>query len=224
MALETTQLMLDANTITAITSNINSLYTNLVSYTVGLILLVGALIPLAISFFQNKQFKAEQNNIKLQITNEIEALRIKIEDDLKSTTKLTMQDELNKFRAQMAEIRTELLREICCAKASSFHNQANMNTEIPELVISSCEAALSNYLEGSDERNARSILGIIEVTLTKLNKKSFETSPELQEDVDSIIKCLEENNENGRYSINLYAIKSSLKTAQKNETSTTTIN
>lgn len=191
MAVEPTQILIDANLITAITNNINSLYGNLVSYTVGLMLLVGALLPLAISFFQQKQFKSEQDNIKRQISNDIEALKLKIEEDLKCSIQIMLKDELNIIQEQVSAIKAELDKEICIAKASAYHNQANINKDNSELRISSCAPALDFYLRGQDERNARSILGIIDSTIHKLNKKSFDDYADLKDELDSIIKYRE---------------------------------
>lgn len=50
----------DLNSITTVVSNVNSLYDNLITYTVGLIAFVGAFIPAALALIQRRQFVKER--------------------------------------------------------------------------------------------------------------------------------------------------------------------
>ncbi len=210
---------MDAATITTVINNINSLYSNLIAYTVGLILFVGAFVPTAISFFQNEQFKKEQEDIKKRISIEAEEKAKQLEISLNQTVQNALAKEIEKINKLGEELRNELEKETATAKAGAFHIQANnmVDRNWHDQALISCRHALGLYLIGLDERNARSVITIIESCLNKLNKKNFDNLPEIKESTQKIIDLLTEKNENGRYSIDLTNIKASLRNAEKRD-------
>lgn len=208
---------LDIGTLSSVIANINSLYSNLVSYTVGLILVIGALIPLIISYLQQRQFKAEQEAIRNQISNEVKLRTDSMEEELQEKFKRMLTNELNAYKLEAAERLKEIERDVYAAQAGAYHVQANANEDSPVICIGSCADALLLYFQANSERNIRSILAILENNIEKLSKDDFEANEDLKENIDAMLKLLTDNNQNGRYSIDLEDLKRAYSVARKRE-------
>lgn len=206
---------IDVATVTAIISNINSLYGNLVSYTVGLILFVGVFVPAVISFFQSKQFTREYEELSKKMHSELREKISEAENNLRITITEAQKTELDKLKIASEEMKKELIKAMGVIKAHAYHVQANQNIDMPTLCLCSCEEALLLYIEGNDERNARSILGIISDSILKLNNDDFLDDPDLDNFASKIINTLTTFNENGRYAIDKAKIESNLRAAKK---------
>ncbi len=218
MALEAVPIVMDANALTTIINNIHSLYNNLVNYTIAVILLVGAGIPSLISFFQNRVFRKEQTELKNQISSEIADGLKEGKSHLDEIIKQALDEEIGKMRLELNEIKTTFDKEIACTKGNSYHLQSNQNIiKFPPLCIEDCKYALGFYMEGEDERNARSILIILMQALENLDKEMLDGIVDVKESIDEIIKILQQNNTNGRYEHDLEHIREGFKQAKKRE-------
>ena len=208
---------MDAATITTILNNINSLYGNLVVYTVGLVAFVGAFVPTIISIFQRKQFTREYDELSKRLFAELRDKISEAEKNLEASILEAQKGELEIIKAASEKMKIELQKEIGVVRASAFHVQANLHPDNPELCLLSCKNALPLYLQGDDERNARSILSILTNSLKKLNKNDLGEGSEIEVMIKNIIATLEENNTNGRYELNISEINRLLKNAKKLE-------
>lgn len=217
MAVEIAPIVMDANTLTSIISNLNSIYNNLINYTVGIILVVGAIIPAAISFFQNRGFRKEQIEIKNQINSEISKSIIEMEIRLKEIVNNELKEVMDKINLEIATIKSEFQIKNANTTGRLFHLQANQNDGYPEVCIPSCLTALENYIIGEEEDGVRRILFVIEVTLNRVNKIIFENSEELKKNLTDIEFTLSKNNRNGKYSMDIEKLKNGIKDAKKRE-------
>lgn len=188
-------------------------------------MLLGALVPAVISFFQNRQFKREYTELKKQTTTEISNLAEETQKKLDETLKEALEEESKKIKIEITAFKKNLERQIAVAKGSSFHLQTNQYKSLyPDLALSSASDALKNYLDGEDERNSRAVLSIIETDiLNNLDKATIEESPvDIEESVNNILKVLKDKNLNGRYAINMDVIKREFNNAKKREPKTKT--
>ncbi len=208
---------LDPTIVTNIIANINGLYNNLVAYTVGLILFVGAFVPGVISFFQRRQFTREYDELAKKMLQEIKEKVAAAQIELRTEILEVQKQELDKVTAAMEGMKANLTKSIGLSQAAAFHLQANQYLSSPGSCLRSCEAALPLYIGGSDERNARAILSITKSSLAKANNSHFTEIPELEETADTILATLQRNNVNGRYSHEIEEIKSALKDAKKRQ-------
>lgn len=211
---------IDFATITTVINNINSLYGNLVNYTVGLILFVGAFVPAVISFFQRKQFTREYDELSKKMLSELREKVSEAEEKLKTLIAETQKVELEKIAASTVIMKNELLKEVGVVKAGAYHVQANQNRASPEICISSCAWAIPLYINGDDERNAQSIISIAVDCIGTLNKSILSESLEIEKAINRILKILRENDTNGRYYRSIIEIENGLRAAQNLEKST----
>lgn len=217
MAIEAAQVIVDANTISTIINNINSLYSNLIAYTVGLLLFVGAFVPSIINFYQNRQFRKEQEEIKKNIGNEVTNAVIATEERLQVILQKALEEESKKIQANIDQLKQNLDKEIAGAHGSTYHLQANqqISQSIPALL--SCKHALPLYIKAEQENNARKIIGIIDTHLNKIDKTMFDGYIDIDETIQDILKELRDNNVNSRYSGDIQKIEFGLKDAKKRE-------
>jgi len=208
---------MDAATITTILNNINSLYGNLVVYTIGLVAFVGAFVPTIISIFQRRQFTREYDELSKRLFAELRDKVSEAEKNLEASISEAQKGELEKIKVASEKMKIELQKEIGVVRASAFHLQANHHIDNPEICLSSCKNALPLYLQGDDERNARSILSIVTSALKKLNKNDLSEEPEIEAGIKEIIETLEQNNTNGRYELDISEINRLLRSAKKLE-------
>jgi len=205
----------DPSVLTTIVSNINDLYSNLVSYTVGLILFAGAFIPSVISFFQRRQLTREHADLSNQLMRELEKRIGEAEQNLKAVILANQKEEIEKVHDAVAETRTNFEKQIGLAKAGLYHIQAN-NENYPFLSLQSCSIALPLYLDGEDERNARSILHIACTSMKSIKKDQLdEPEYEVESSVEKIIETLGKYNTNGRYVHDIREIKRLLHKVKK---------
>jgi hypothetical protein len=77
-ATETQKVLMNANDVTTIISNINSLYSTVIYWTFGIVAFIGVLLPVYIAILQNRQLKADRKlhteEIDKQIRNAKETL------------------------------------------------------------------------------------------------------------------------------------------------------
>ncbi len=216
MAVEVAQVLLDANNITTIISNINSLYDNLITYSIGVLALVGGVVPFIINRIQNRSFKDEQEAFLIKINNDLEVKKEDIKISVREELKSFVLEESTKLETELVQKINTLEKSLKIAQGASFHVQANQDTN-PASKMKSCKTALGYYLEGEDERNVRSILHIIETNIDKLNKTHYESMSEPFENLKEIIQFLIDNNINGRYALNITLLKKKVRDAENRE-------
>lgn len=218
------QVVMDANTVTTITNNLNSLYSNaigqLTSYTLGVIALVGVLIPALVTLIQWRSLKAEKENLQTHVENEISKAKINIRENIEAEMKLLIASEESKLLIRIEEKFRELENQLACADASTFHIQGNsqLDKSFYSTAAEDFSYASRRYLEGGDEQNAqRTLRLLIQKCLPNINKTDFEMSDDLDEKIDALIIVLKEKNENGRYAEHISDLNKERRDAKKRE-------
>lgn len=127
------QLVMDANAVTTIMSNLNTLYSNavsqLITYALGLVALVGVVIPLLVTLLQWRSLKAEKRSLELSIQDQIDtaksAIRSGIDEELNSRVKALELSVLESIK----EKTEKLEKKFGVAMAASMHLQGNAMLE-----------------------------------------------------------------------------------------------
>ena len=202
---EVSQVVMDANTVTTITNNINSLYSNainqLTSYTLGVVALVGVLIPVLVTLIQWLNIKSEKKNLENLISDEIDRAKCIIRDEIKAELKNLITAEEKALIAKMESKYEELEKKISCADAASFHLQGSAqvdNKYFGSAVEDYC-LATQYYLLGGDEQNGqRTLKLILRTCMPKVDKFEYEKY-ELEDNLSQLIATLKNYNDNNRY-------------------------
>jgi hypothetical protein len=201
--------------LSTVLNNVNSLYTNLVTYTIGLMMFAGAFVPTVISFFNNRQLKQELADLKKQMVQELHDKTREAETRLENSLKETQQTEIDELKRLNQEQKKELMKEIGVVRAGTYHIQAREAKPHPHICLPSCAWAIRLYLEGDDERNARAVISIAKGALATTTKNQLDEEEEIEQSVEKILKILEEQNINGRYEHEISAVKIRLKAAKQ---------
>lgn len=200
-----TQVVMDANTVTTIANNINSLYSNaisqLTSYTFGVVALVGVLIPALVTLIQWRSLKAEKDNLERHISDEIIKAKLSIRDELEAEMKRLVSSEESDLFSRIEGKFQELENKLACADASTFHIQGNSQVAAGyyDLATEDFCYATEGYLRGGDEQNGKRTLRLIlEKCLPNIDKVDYERI-DLDGKIDTLIVLLKEMNNNNRY-------------------------
>lgn len=204
-ATEVTPLIMDANTVTTIVNNINSLYSNaisqLTSYTFGVVAVVGILMPIIVSVIQSKSLKTEKENLEKYISDEVSKIKSTLRDEISSELKLLVEAEENELFSRVDVKFKTLEDKLKCAHASSFHIQGRTHLSQKFYLAASedfCEATIG-YLTGGDELNGqRTLRLLVNDCLTKLHKEDYENG-DLDTDLESLLVALNNINIHNRY-------------------------
>jgi hypothetical protein len=215
-----TQMVMDANTVTTVINNINSLYSNaisqLITYTIGILAFVGIFIPLAISRMQNKQLKADNKALADKVATELaEAKKILIAE-----LKVELSKEVALLDAKIVGIKEELeeniSRKSAGLNAKSHHAQGNKFFEGNKNIEAFKEylIAMKDYAKAKDEGNIQAIVGNLEKVLPKLNQDDFVHKVGLEALAEKAIQMVDSINTNGRYTSDIRKLKEAFQSAQ----------
>lgn len=173
------QIVMDANTVTAIINNINSLYSNaigqLITFTIGILAFVGILLPAIVSFLQSRQLKADHKTLSDKISLETQMTKAALIEELKST----LADELTSFEKKVSEIKDELnmsiLKSTARANAKAHHLQATTSMASGDYigVFKDCVTAITDYAVAEDEANMQIVLKAILIPSVLPNLKKL---------------------------------------------------
>lgn len=191
----------------------NTAWSQLVTYTLGLLAFVGGLIPLLIHYHQNKQFKREQETLKREIGNEV----LKARDELLAGLKGQFESEEKKFVEKLKGLQENFEKKICTAEGRAFHIQGgnNIDEKRYKSALQDFVAAARGYLKGEDELNLqRALLVITDTCLPKVAAKEIEDNPDLVNEIEKLLGALKAADVNGRYTDTIRKIKKGLQKAR----------
>ena len=173
-------------------------FSQLITITIAILVFAGGLIPIAITLYQNKQFKHEQKQIKQFISNEIENTKKQLMESIKEKIDIEIKD-LKDF-SQELESKIDTKFEV--AEAGVLHIQGNQLTEskeYPDALDSYLDAAMG-YLQGKDEQNLQRVLeSITEYCFPFITKENHKTEPSIVEKTQALIEAMDKYDQNGRY-------------------------
>lgn len=186
-----------------ILEKLNSFYAGafgqLVTYTVGILALVGVLIPTAIASFQNRQLKRDQNALSAQISAELLAakthLNAKLAEEI-AMSEAKLKEFVGTTRAEIAE---EITKIDELAKGRALHLQALTTREnSPSSSVFDCLSAVPSYVKGGDERNLRAVLIIFEDECARVYEDDFKIL-DIEDAKTLAVESLKPLNTTGRY-------------------------
>ena len=173
--------VMDANTVTTIINNLNSLYSGamgqVITYTAIMIGIVGILIPALSVIYQWRSLKSEKKSLEKDIHDDIENAKLSIRNDIVAEINKLIALEEKALTSRMEEKFKVLDKKLECAKANSFHIQGNeqIKTGFHALAASDLCIATESYLRGEDEVNGQRTLRILlEKCLPKIDKTQYE--------------------------------------------------
>jgi hypothetical protein len=177
---------MDASTVTTIMNNINTLYSNalgqLITFTIGILAFVGVLLPLIISFLQNRQLKADHKNLNEKISLDIQAAKIVLNKDIKNE----IVKEIEEFKEEILKLQQEMnkenIRKMTVIEAKTYHVQAVtqiLSRDYPT-AFQDLMTAIVSYVEADDELNVQAALNDSNMhDLPHLKKIDFEHNIEI---------------------------------------------
>ena len=213
-----------------ILEKLNSMYSSafnqLVTYTVGLMAFVGLLVPVVVSWIQNRSFQREMDAIAERLQEEASKIREELKKSLREELVTELRTEIRneiaaierRFTDSLTAKEVELSRKIIGADAGVFHVQGMLNAtgnHHGAAVISFCGAA-SHYLLADDERNLQRVLGSMTEHLKKVDLKQIDPA-EVEEAIGSLTQSLTAKDINGRYTDTIKRIERTLADARTRE-------
>jgi hypothetical protein len=205
-----------------ILEQVNSFYsgafTQLITFTVSLLAVVGVLMPLGIAAYQNRQLKHDQKTLNDRIDNELSAARLALSEQLAKD--LVTRDEVLKslIEKTKSEIAQEVKKIDELATARSLHLQALANREsTPAFATYDSLMAVSSYARNGDEMNLNSALTIFTDCIKKVTEDDFKNF-DIEEESQSVTKALDDLNANGRYTADIREIRRGIQDAKTRKT------
>lgn len=211
------QVVMDSNATTTIISNINSLYNNIFTFVAVLVTLGGIAFPIALTRYQNKKIKNNQNQLTELIKSEIAAAKAALVGDIKKE----LASDIEKLEKNISDIKTELNESIhektAGLNAKAHHLQANTSIKENNFIgaFTDCATSIVDYATAKDEANLIKVLDVILINrvFPKLKKEDFEKNDEMDKWYEKVITVIEELNQSGRYTKELKSLKSKHKEA-----------
>lgn len=175
--------------------NINQFYLSAFDHAlavVGMVFgVVGVIVPTGIAYFQTRQAKHEIEQIKKQISGEVEQQIRSVREDLireNAAALVAFQERSDKV---IQDLRKETKIQIRLANSGAMHVQAVMYNRSGAYVkaFSSAVAAGEGYVAGGDFHHLRRVVEMI--ALKSLAKFTADDAQEEQESIERFEKLLE---------------------------------
>jgi hypothetical protein len=189
-------------------------FSQLVTYTVGLIALLGVVTPLVIQFFQRRSNQSVQDAMMTHIQDSIECGIKQLEDkyiQIKDRLELVISEKITIHSNEEAKIYSQLDGKI-------YHLQGllNINEKNYALATTSFILAAGNYIKCGDDFGISRMLRLItDQCAGKLKQSDFENEiVGLTEKIDSFFELVSSQCD-GRYGDQLVLLKAALAKAKK---------
>ena len=171
----------------------NDAFTNLLWAMGGLIIFVGAIVPLVLQWIQRSSFKDEAERVKKEMRREMEEERKAIE----STIEARLREASNKVEGQLGSLSNKLRKEagknLAVVRGAVHHVQAFVHAH-RKAYTEACDnyvAAANSYILGNEKTHLQVALRmLVKVCLPNMDEKSFRTIPYLLEAIQPIIADL----------------------------------
>lgn len=198
-------MILDVDAL-GILEKVNSFYDSawnkLIIYTTILIAIIGIILPLLVTWWQNRSLKIKEESIRKDFLNEFN----KQINELKENINKTTEENINK---KFEDLNKKLESKLDCVDAGTFHIQGNnflITKEFKEAIISYL-AAGEKYIKGNDYYNLAGINENIENYLNELNKKMISEMELDGYSISNYLKELQRINTNGVFTAVISRLK-----------------
>lgn len=195
-------------------------FSQLISYTAGVLALVGILLPTFIAIQQSRQARREKEALEALLRAQIVDART----DLTNGVEARFAEAAEAMRSDLGRVREEIERQMkrydARARARTLHLQANQCSDRGWhglACVDACEA-MRSYGEGEDELNLIRVVALFSDEAAKLTEADFTPAAiselDIQKAFDRAIEAIGALNVNGRYSDTIKEMKSNLAAAK----------
>ena len=169
----------------------NSAWDKLIIFTSILVAVVGVIIPILLTWWQNRTLKIREDAIQKELNSTLSNAINNIEEKLTKR----INDEID---SKIELIKLEMKREVGNVRAGTFHLQGNNNLKekLYKWALTDFFTAGEGYLDGKDFLNLGRINDLIKDNLGKLSKEELEEMESDNSGPSDYIKTLEDSNEN----------------------------
>ena len=209
--------IMNANAITMIISNINSLYNNVFTFVAVLVTLLGIIFPIVLTRYQNKKIASNHKLLSEQIKAEIGEAKTKLIEEIMARfaeEKLILENKIVVTENNLIKEITKMKSNI---EARTHHLQGSQNLVKEKYVpaLRDYEIAAKGFLFSADEGNMQnSLKNITDIILPKLNKDDFEKESDLEKRCLSLTEEIKGINVNSRYDSKIKELEDALKGAK----------
>lgn len=188
----------------------NSAWNKLIIFTSILVAVVGVIIPILLTWWQNRTLKIREDAIQKELNSSLTITIKNIEEKL--TNRIN-----EEFDNKIEKIKSEMNQEVANIRAGTFHLQGNNNLKekLYKLAIIDFFTAGENYLEGKDLLNLGRINNLIKNNLGKLSKEELEELESENSEPSDYINKLEDSNENEVFTDLIRELKMSITKIKK---------
>lgn len=182
----------------------------LITITIAIMAFVGGVIPIAITMYQNKQFKLSKEEVKKQIEKEINTAK----RQLLVTVKASVKSEINRIDKLSTALEEMIDKKFEEVEAGVFHIQGSYLLNKKDYVgaLESFLDAAIGYREGQDEQNMQRVIeSILESCFPMITKDNHNKERDLEDKTKTLIDGLDSCDENGRYTDTIQELRQKLK-------------
>lgn len=194
-------------------------FNKLLAITFGIIAFIGVLVPVVVGWVQLRSLKQEKGAILGELRKEIDDERAQIKESIESSVREEMRGVQENLESRIEELSNDLKKSSALAEARSFHLQGlnSVRAKRPQDAVEDFASAATNYINGKSEANAQRCMNlIVESCLPAANKDQY-VEMKMEKHCNSLLKKLEEENQNGRYANYIQKIESQMGKASNRE-------
>lgn len=187
---------------------------NIIFAVVGL---VGVLVPVGITFYQNRRFGRENEALRRELEATIAAAAEEKFSGLRATLEQRFAAGDAAIDEKLIEIKADLARRSSDASGSVFHIQGNaeVREKLYGLAALSYLPAIKNYFEAENFQDMRVACNALSaICLPRMDQGDFEREPEIQLGIERTLKRMRKNNDKGVNSDLVRALDSAFRDAQ----------
>ena len=190
----------------------NNAWNKLILFTTILLAIVGIIVPLIITWFQNRNLKLKEQNLRNEIELDYKKKLQIIKQDLLKQTLKEIDEKIEKFDERQDKLRAEL-------KGLHFHLQANATQDDTKGKLTDFIIASEFYIKGEDYLNLRTTVDCICDEIENSSKEELKEIKEDAADIANLIELLGEIDEKGSFTSQIRDLKKKIKKLPEKRTS-----
>ena len=170
--------------------------------TIAFLGFAGILLPIIMQIIQSRSFRHEEKSFQGLISQEL----LKTKNELSTTIERSFELERKKLDDSVGEklkvLESSIQEKMSVAKAGIFFLQARdllKGNEFAEAARDFAHAAVLAFSGKDDLNGQRALNALIEKCILQLKQTDFTTFPELEENIEKLLKYLESHDGHGRF-------------------------
>lgn len=172
----------------------NDSFTSLQTLMLGLVGIIGVVLPLLISFYQNRRLRQETSSLKKEIAVLVSAAATSEFERLEERVREELDKSIKDAKREVAETRKKMEKALSRATGGVLHVQANAELRDGHHIAGarSLLGAVRSYVDAEDYLNLRAVCNTLtSIALERVSKFDFENDPDLDGLLSECIKRLE---------------------------------